>query len=405
MLKLHSCGLLLSIVLTMGALAVEDKRQPDANILYRGTIDQLIQAKVDTYSYPLKTPVPVNLLKDAWQAIGRWSLDFLNSTPDATVKQLIQRIEDLNKLPMAKDDEETFQLHSDAIRFEDGTRTVFVVAANYSRRGNIIIFQKVNSEPFRLAWSIKDAARASQERNINVWDDAVNIEGWGSGPLSGYAYILPNTSNGHLRFYLAASTNPWAGGTYTKQLSVWEWTGQEAVPQFISPYSVSIDSPGSITLSGNLLKVDHKADLKTFSSCGSCTAPAATWNLKITPTGVADLGTEFIQPEFKFIDELLYRTQKREIIRSMASDRVATKLRRALDDYAKDRQSQMPELKLKKEPADYYLGMLMGGLKTSRQGANEIVSIHIDYLGELRFTLSRRNGKFYALDVIIPDWQ
>jgi hypothetical protein len=49
--------------------------------------------------------------------------------------------------------------------------------------------------------------------------------------------------------------------------------------------------------------------------------------------------------------------------------------------------------------------MLMGGLKTSRQGANEIVSINIDLLGEMRFTLSKRNGQFYALDVQIPDWQ
>jgi len=60
---------------------------------------------------------------------------------------------------------------------------------------------------------------------------------------------------------------------------------------------------------------------------------------------------------------------------------------------------------LKKESNNYSLGMLMGGLKTSRQDANESVNIEIDYLGELRFTLSQRNGQFYAVDVQIPDWQ
>jgi hypothetical protein len=30
-------------------------------------------------------------------------------------------------------------------------------------------------------------------------------------------------------------------------------------------------------------------------------------------------------------------------------------------------------------------------------------SFLIDYLGEMRFTLSKRNGQFYALDVQIPD--
>jgi hypothetical protein len=406
MLKLNAQGLLLSVVMTMGTLAViapasslpnteEDRNNPDAKILYQETIDQLIQSGLDT-TPSNRIPVPVDLLGKAWQAIGLWSLDFLNSSPDANVSQLIQRIEELNKLPKNEDKWQAFKLYTDAIRFDDGTRTVFVLSANFSRRGNVIIFQKINTEPFRLAWSIKDTARASKNHNINVWDDATDI--WG-GLLTGYADLLPKTSKGHPRFYLAATTHPWAGGTIAKEISVWEWTGKKAVPQFTSFYDDSIDSPGDIKLSGNLLKIGLKAEPKTFITCGSCVEPQATWNLKITPTGVEDVGTDFKQPEYKYIDELLYRIQKRENVRSMASGCVATMLRRAMDDFKKEFRSETPKLK------DYSLGMLMGGLKTSRQGAHEIVSINIDLLGEMRFTLSKRNGQFYALDVQIPDWQ
>jgi hypothetical protein len=361
-------------------------------VLYQRTIDQLTQSKLDTQHYSMKAPVPVDLLSLAWQAIGRWSVDFLNSSPDATVNQLLQRIEELNRIAKSEDVEQAFKLAANAIRFDDGTKTVFVVSANYARRGDVFIFQKNKSEPFHLVWSIKDAARASQNRNIHVWDDAVNIEGWGSGPLTGYVYSLPKTSTGHLRFYLDATTNPWAGGTYSKELSVWEWTGKEAVQQFISPYSVSVNSSQGVKLAGSLLKVSLKEELKTFSSCGMCREPEATWNLRITPTGVEDLGTDFLQPEYKFIDALLFRIQKRKTVRGMASDRVAKALEAIL---AKPKSAD-----------DYYLGMLDGGVKTSRQGANEIVSIKIDNENfyELRFTLSHRNGDYYAIDVQNVGW-
>jgi hypothetical protein len=382
---------------------LENPSNLDFKGLYKEAIDQLIHAKADTGEDALETAVLANLLGKAWKAINLCIIDFLNSSPNANADQLIQRTKNLNKIPAGINSSSAFELEANAIRFKDEKKIVFVVAVNYARRGNVFIFEKTGSNPFRMAWDLKIAAHNSQDRDINVWDDAVDIEGWGSGPLGGDIYPLPKTATGHPRFYLAATTSPFAGGTYTQQISVWEWTGKEAVPQFIKPYSVSLASNLGIQLTGDLLKINLKANLKTFSSCGQCPEPAAIWKLKITPSGVEDIGMDFLQPEYKFIDDLLFRIQKRENIRSMALDRVVRKLRRAIENYRKDEESEMPEYKRKSN--DYYLGMLMGVMKAKQQGANRIVSLNIDYLGELQFTFSHRNGKLYALDVHIPLFQ
>jgi hypothetical protein len=292
--------------------------------------------------------------------------------------------------PKANDEWQSFELRTNAISAGyNRTKRVFVLSASFARRGTIFIFERGESGPFRLAWDIKDAARHSQIRDINVWDDAIDIEGWGSGPLTGTVMLLPQTSNGNLRFGLDATTNPEAGGTYTQQISVWEWNGKEAFPEFIKPYSISVSSSHGVELKKNMLRVGVKEDLKTFFSCGQCAEPEAIWNLEITPNGVKDRGARFIQPEYKFIDDLLYRILKRETVQSMASDRVTKTL-----------QSILPEIKNEKDEGGHLLGML-SGMTTKQKGQYKIVDIEIDseWFSKLRFTLSHLNGKLFAVDV------
>jgi hypothetical protein len=202
------------------------------------------------------------------------------------------------------------------------------------------------------------------------------------------------------RFYLAAYYSQWAGGTIGEQISIWEWTGKEARAQCIKPYSVSIDAPGQIKLKGNLLIIGLKANMKTFMSCGSCIEPEATLTLKITSTGVENLGLIFKHPEYKYFDELFYRIQKRQDIQSMVAANVIRKLRQSIRSYKKEIASA--DETGKENGDDCFLGMFLD-MAISQSSSNEIVDFNMDGLGILKFTLSLRNGAFYALSVQIPE--
>ena len=346
---------------------------------YHRAVDRLIAMDVDGLSY--NGTAPVDPLAAIWSAIQSWTVEYLNSNPNVAATELSRRIGELNSESAA---ETMFHLQASAIRLDTGETTLYVVAANFSHRGEAFIVRRLATAQYEVAWDIKTAAARSQSLELKYWLDSATFDWHISAPQTAEPHSLTPTRNGHLRFYLATGSNPWVGGTWAKQISIWEWDRNEAIPLLVKNYYVSFETSG-FEENGNLLKIHTKEFPKTFSSCGECREPEAIWTLQITPDGVEDLGTEFEQPEYKLIDDLLYRTQRREPVTGLASDRVARKLR----DIVPEVKGQMNNL-----------GMLFA-LKTAQQNGREIADITIDgeYFSKLRFTFERRNGKLFATAV------
>src|SRR5436305_1467916 len=63
---------------------------------------------------------------------------------------------------------------------------------------------------------------------------------WGDGPMVGRVAPLPAARNGHPRFYVDGEGAAAAGGTYRKQIGIWEWDGRAATPLFLRSYSTSV---------------------------------------------------------------------------------------------------------------------------------------------------------------------
>src|SRR5262249_27312945 len=132
-----------------------------------------------------------------------------------------------------------------------------------------------------------------------VWIDY----GYGDGPLSGTVAIARPNRNGNPRFYVPATTAADWGGTYSQQISVWEWNGHEAVPLLIKSYIVSFDTDADVK-TPELLSIHTKGQFKSFFSCGGCPEPEMIWKIAIDPDAVHDLGTTDVVPALRRFDDL-----------------------------------------------------------------------------------------------------
>ena len=196
---------------------------------------------------------------------------------------------------------------------------------------------------------------------------------------------LAPTRGGHARFYVDGHTGTMGGGTFRKQISIWEWDGRIATPQFIRSYFISFDT-GRNEFADGMLRIPIKGDYKSFFSCGGCPEPEIVWTLQVTPDGVRDLGKKHVVPELQQADELFDRLLHGRSTRDLASPRVAAKLRK-LVDYGPD-------------PGLHQLGMLMEWHVTA--DGLELLVDDVD-CGPLRFRIEKRARGLYFSDVQLAD--
>ena len=198
---------------------------------------------------------------------------------------------------------------------------VYVVSATYPRSGTFFV---VDGD--HVAWDVKTPARVHLPKRDEIGKWAWLDYGYGDGPLSGVPQLARANRNGNPRFYVDANTAADWGGTYSQQISVWEWNGREAVPLFIKSYLVSFDTGGD-DLTPDLLTIHTKGAFKTFYSCGGCPEPEMIWKIAITPDGVRDLGTTDVVPELRRFDELLDRLMHDKDASAFASPAVVAALK------------------------------------------------------------------------------
>lgn len=121
---------------------------------------------------------------------------------------------------------------------------------------------------------------------------------------------LPDDDKGHQRYFLGGSYAEDAGLSVAAQLSVWAWDGSEPKLEFVGTYSSYIFQAVATRLEGEILRVRVRQQYRTFSTCCDDEGRPMDWNLKLTPTGVQDLGYSPVPSPLETVDELFYRIAK-----------------------------------------------------------------------------------------------
>lgn len=265
-----------------------------------------------------------------WSVIGDWTVAYLEETPNVAVADVAKKIEEL------------YPLHATAVQLAVGDQTTYVVSVyahkssdNLALNGTFFIVTRTGARSFRVAWNIKDIAAkhyASRDE-IGYWA-YVNFA-YSDGPLIVSSVSrLPSSKTDTPRFYIDATAMAAAGG-FPKQISIWEWNGSEAMPLLIKTYR-STGYTGEVEFDGEYLKIPMKEDYKIVDSCGTCPGATVVWTLKVTSSGIDDLGRAYVEPEMKLLDDLWDRVRHEKNTDDLASHQVVETLREIKENMHED---------------------------------------------------------------------
>ncbi len=343
----------------------------------------------------LADPRIPSLVRQGWHLAGSWASLYLDSHASPSESDLDSIFDGFAPEPhQEKSRYGNFIVYTEygfqgiAMRLSN---SLFVVEVKYYSgdfpTGTFMVVAKNHEGEFQELWNIKDLAEKhyAQSDEIGRWMHLTR-RAYYSGPLA-VDEIQPMSpaENGHSRFLVLASQGA-DGGTMLHQLSIWEWTGSDAVPLLVDTYKMSLDY-GRFSFDGSLLHTDTKEKLKSLYSCGGCSEPKGFWEVRITSKGVENLGHHLLNPEYAWTDELLTKIQNQESTTQLA----ALKVERAIREYIAVSQVELNKLAKKDEKLTFSWGML-SGLEVIQRGQSGIFSISTD---EATFTFSYvlRHGK------------
>lgn len=279
----------------------------------------------------------------SWASVGDKAAAFLDAHPDAEPAQLSAALK-------AKD------LDIDALKLAP---SVWLVAGSYPKNGTFFIVVPDAQGRHRVQWDLKTLAQTHFARHDEIGKWVWTESSWGA-PLLPAIGIATASRDGHPQFWVDATYDADAGGTFAMQISVWEWNGREAVPLFIKSYQVSIDTgPGDKT--PELLTLHTKGTFKTFFSCGACVEPEMVWRIEITPGGVHDRGTKDVVSELRQFDDLADRIVHKRPTAKLASPAAVSAIRKLLGDDDTHALGMLMKWKLTKDVLQ--LGFDEGGLR------------------------------------------
>jgi hypothetical protein len=342
----------------------------------RKEIDRVSAGLFDNYG----EPEAVQAIGCLWGLTQAWTAEYLNAHPQASAREILA---DLAPLAKAGDlSPSVVRLKGDAV----------VVSLDSSFQGTVFVVSRTPPQPFAVTWDIRTQPTIQwPDASMMPWVDT--IPGVHGGPLGGRVLALPPTGSGRPRFLIEAIEHSGMGLEVPGQLSVWEWTGSEAVPEFVQGY---LTTGGlSARLQGNRLRVRTKEELQRIYTCGSCDDPQGTWTLRITPDGVVDLGHVFDDPLLKFVDDLLDRVVRRQDASSLASRSARARLVKIADAERAD------ERRYGFEWWDSPRFGMIDSWKVrvdSKRANRRVIDLQTDNV-HLLFTLARRAGKPYVTAV------
>jgi hypothetical protein len=326
------------------------------------------------------TPQAATLLDQKWSLESAWVIEYLNEHPSATVKQIETEISTLdNKL-------------SGSVTLLD--KNLYSISIQEGEIGNVFLAAG-EAKRFRIVWNAKDAMAGAGEKGnyFRPWSAQAardgcreNVSGgdWLScGPLYGGFDRLPNDKMGRRRFYLDGTYAEYAGLSAAAQLSIWTWDGTVLRPQFTGTYTFYIDQPVGIRIDGEFLRIRVRDQYRTFHTCCDDEGRPMDWNLRLTPTGVEDLGKTPVVSELETIDELFYR-----IARVMAADDIASP----------EAQSQARAL-IRQQPKESGLPAFGSLMTTTSKPVGSVTKFCFEADYSMLFTIKRVEGKPYVVSL------
>ena len=318
------------------------------------------------------TPTAPALLDASFTAVRQWGVSYLNAHPGVSATAFAAAI-----LKVAGD--------TSVVDLGGGA---FLVAQPDGGAGQVFILAP-GVGGATTAWSMAQASQAPGANPLlRAWLPARAQDGcrptvpdsaWATcGPLQADIARLPDRADGKARFYVDATYSQRAGATLGAQISLWTWNGHTATPDVVGRYDWEVDQTVRTHLAGPLLTIHEKDDFKTFYACGSCEGRQLIWTLKLTPSGVQDLGKRSLEPDLDLIDELIDRSIRRAPTADIAAPAAAALIGKAVDAKRHEFQPTVSR------PA---VGMLMGW---SERGvaARRIVCVAIDTFGQFDFTFA-----------------
>ena len=332
-------------------------------------------------------PQSPTLLARQWSLAGEWVAAWLDARPSVSPDDLTVAI---NELAPSSGRAGYLALNG----------TTFVVAAP-GPIGNVFIVTR-SGDHYRLAWSTAESQK-SNGRGAEVlaaWR-AENARHGGrgpywaasgrAGPVSPRLGMLPEDAAGHGRFYIDGFYAQSAGGTAGAQISLWVWDGVTAHPLIARDYVMMIDQQVGTRLEGNLLKVQEKKSFRAFFSCGGCEERQTDWIVRITNTGIEDLGEKVVAPELDAVDELFYRLIHGRSATGLAAPDAIEAAKRLV----RDARGVSSAKAWKDFPT---LGMMMGW-KLAKDGEQEILCLNTDPTGPNLFKLKPVGNAFFIAEI------
>lgn len=248
------------------------------------------------------------LADQVWDLAGEQVTTTLVRHPDVSAADLVAAIEELNlATSVAADDADLYALSGSAIPLGIGPPSAWAVAVQWFYAGTFFVVAGSHETGWSVVWRVRDLARNGPPLCDELERWAFSWPGYHDGPFAGHVLPLPASRAGRPRFAVDAAALPSMGLTCPAQLSVWEWTGAEAVPVYFGWYETAWGGPQA-RVEGDTIVVRTMQQLKSAYVCGSCEeSPEATWRLAISPDGVADQGRVAEVRGLPLVDELADR--------------------------------------------------------------------------------------------------
>ena len=185
-----------------------------------------------------------------------------------------------------------------------------------------------------------------------------------------------------MRFYVNAGYAQPAGGTIGRQTSIWRWDGQSPMLLWIGFHHAMIAQELGVEFDGRVFTIGEKQYFRSFFVCGSCEGRQMAHRLRLTATGVQDLGLTSLTPELDLVDELFWRLAEGRSTADIASTAVSQYLRpRILEEKRRSREIA----------SDYFsTGMLMDPSVTTEGHLKRLQLGLVSDLGKLIFTIQQK---------------
>ena len=141
--------------------------------------------------------------------------------------------------------------------------------------------------------------------------------------------LLPVATDGALRFYIDGEYAQMAGATRGRQLSFWRWKDGAMETFHRTDYAIAAEAPDGATVTGDQATIASKGSWLHFSVCGACNGRQMQHRLRVTPSGVEDLGTVSLRPELDVVDNLLGRLANDQPTADIATPETAALLKKS----------------------------------------------------------------------------